>query len=141
MATAPSALRFAPGRSLRVDKPAAELYEDAVRRGEGIIAADGPLVVETAPHTGRSPRDKFIVREPSSEAHIGWGKLNKAMEQPQWDALTSGVDWAIVSLARPNALSGVGRFPMASWATVYEDEAIEILVRRNGRYAALAARR
>ncbi len=66
--------------------------------------------------------------------------LDASRSQPQWDALTSGVDWAIVSLARPNALSGVGRFPAATWATVYEDEAIEILVRRNGRYAALAAR-
>ena len=64
--------------------------------------------------------------------------LEASRSQPQWDALTSPVDWAIVSLARPNALSGVGRFPTATWATVYEDEAIEILVRRNGRYAALA---
>ena len=66
--------------------------------------------------------------------------VEASRSQPQWDALTSGVDWAILSLVRPNALSGVGRFPAAAWATVYEDEAIEILVRRNGRYAALAAR-
>jgi hypothetical protein len=67
--------------------------------------------------------------------------LDASRSQPQWDALTSGVDWAILSLARPNALSGVGRFPAATWATVYEDEAVEIVVRRNGRYGSLAAAR
>src|SRR4051812_44170367 len=65
----------------------AVLYEEVVRRREGMIAAEGPLVCRTGQHTGRSPNDKFIVREPSSEANIGWGKLNKAMEQAQWDAL------------------------------------------------------
>ena len=44
--------------------PTAELYEDAVRAGEGLIAAEGPLVVRTGKHTGRSPQDKFIVKEP-----------------------------------------------------------------------------
>jgi hypothetical protein len=39
---------------------------------------------------------------------------------------------------RPNALSGAGRFPSATWATVYEDDAVEILVRRSGRYRNLA---
>src|SRR4249919_2185228 len=65
----------------------AALYEEAVKKQEGTIAAEGPLVCRTGQHTGRSPNDKFIVREPSSEANIGWGKLNKAMEQAQWDAL------------------------------------------------------
>jgi hypothetical protein len=64
--------------------------------------------------------------------------LEASRSQPAWDALASGVDWAILSLPRPNALSGAGRFPSVTWATVYEDEAVEILVRRNGRYAALA---
>jgi phosphoenolpyruvate carboxykinase (ATP) len=65
----------------------AALYEEAVRRQEGVIAAGGPLVCRTGQHTGRSPSDKFIVREASSEANIGWGKLNQPMEQAQWDAL------------------------------------------------------
>ena len=66
--------------------------------------------------------------------------LDASRSQPAWDALVSGVDWAILSLPRPNALSGPGRFPNSAWATVYSDEAVEILVRRSGRYAALAGR-
>ncbi|MEE9187190.1 MAG: phosphoenolpyruvate carboxykinase (ATP), partial [Bacteroidota bacterium] len=42
------------------------LYEQVVQRREGIVAHMGPLVVRTGHHTGRSPNDKFIVREPSS---------------------------------------------------------------------------
>ena len=65
--------------------------------------------------------------------------LDASRSQPAWDALVSGVDWAILSLPRPNALSGDGRFPSAGWAIVYSDDAVDIVVRREGRYAALAA--
>ncbi|MGQ0571543.1 MAG: phosphoenolpyruvate carboxykinase [Armatimonadota bacterium] len=53
------------------------LYEHAVRRHEALIADGGPLVARTGHHTGRSPRDKFIVREPSSEERIWWGQHNQ----------------------------------------------------------------
>ena len=50
---------------------AAELYEQAVRLGEGKVAKDGPLVVLTGQHTGRSPKDKYFVVEPSvGSAHL-----------------------------------------------------------------------
>jgi phosphoenolpyruvate carboxykinase (ATP) len=65
----------------------AVLYEHAVRRNEGLIAADGPLVCRTGQHTGRSPNDKFIVREPSSEQHIAWGGPNRPMSTEQFDRL------------------------------------------------------
>jgi phosphoenolpyruvate carboxykinase (ATP) len=65
----------------------AALYEEAVRRQEGLIAADGPLVCRTGQHTGRSPNDKFLVREPSSEAHIAWGKVNRGMDPVHFDRL------------------------------------------------------
>ena len=65
----------------------AALYEAAVRDGEGIIAADGPLVVSTGTHTGRSPKDKFIVREPSSEANVGWGDVNHPITEEHYDRL------------------------------------------------------
>ena len=48
------------------------LYEHAVARGEARISEGGPLVVDTGRHTGRSPRDKFVVREPGSEGRIWW---------------------------------------------------------------------
>ena len=65
----------------------AVLYEEAVRRQEGIIAAEGPLACRTGQHTGRSPNDKFVVREPSCEANIAWGKVNRPMEPAHFEAL------------------------------------------------------
>jgi len=65
----------------------AELVEHALRRGEGILGNDGQLIVDTRPHTGRSPKDKFFVREPSSEAHIDWGETNRAIDAAVFDAL------------------------------------------------------
>lgn len=68
----------------------------------------------------------------------------RASESPQeWAQLqlAAGVDWAVLSRPRPDALSGVGRFPPAEWTTVFRDEAIEIVVRRSGRFAAVAAKR
>jgi phosphoenolpyruvate carboxykinase (ATP) len=65
----------------------APLVEHAVRRGEGILAADGPLVVETGKHTGRSANDKFIVRDATTEDTIWWGKTNKSMTPEQFAAL------------------------------------------------------
>ena len=65
----------------------ASLYEEAIRRHEGVIAAEGPLVCSTGQHTGRSPNDKFIVRESSSEAHVAWGKVNRAIDAAAFDHL------------------------------------------------------
>jgi phosphoenolpyruvate carboxykinase (ATP) len=63
------------------------LYEQAVRRREGAIAHLGPLVVHTGDHTGRSPNDKFIVKEPTSENEIWWGKVNRPFTQDNFDYL------------------------------------------------------
>jgi phosphoenolpyruvate carboxykinase (ATP) len=67
------------------------LYEHALRKGEGELGADGQFVVETGEHTGRSPKDKFFVREPGSETHIDWGETNKAIEPAVFDALLARV--------------------------------------------------
>jgi phosphoenolpyruvate carboxykinase (ATP) len=75
------------GRVVRANLSTPELYEDAVRAGEGIIAADGPLVVRTGKHTGRSPQDKFIVREPSSARKIWWGEVNRPIALEHYDRL------------------------------------------------------
>ncbi len=58
----------------------AALYEHAVRRGEAMIAAGGPLVADTGKFTGRSPKDKFIVRDALTEDAIDWGAVNQPLE-------------------------------------------------------------
>ncbi len=65
----------------------AELIEHAVCLGEGALGDRGAFVVRTVPHTGRSPKDKFIVREASTEAHIGWGDVNCALSPEHYQAL------------------------------------------------------
>ncbi|HEY7861988.1 MAG TPA: phosphoenolpyruvate carboxykinase (ATP), partial [Gemmatimonadaceae bacterium] len=55
---------------------APELIQEAVRRDEGKLADMGPFVAITSPHTGRSPNDKFIVRDPDVEKDVWWGKVN-----------------------------------------------------------------
>ena len=53
------------------------LYNHSVERGEGRIAEGGALAVDTGEHTGRSPKDKFVVREPGSEERIWWGDVTR----------------------------------------------------------------
>jgi phosphoenolpyruvate carboxykinase (ATP) len=74
-------------RRVHWDPSTPALYEEAVRRSEGMIAHLGPLVVRTGQHTGRSPGDKFIVREPSTEEKIGWGAVNRPFPPARFDAL------------------------------------------------------
>ncbi|MGD8322573.1 MAG: phosphoenolpyruvate carboxykinase (ATP), partial [Gemmatimonadota bacterium] len=57
-----------------------ELYEHAVQRHEGLVAHLGPLVVRTGQYTGRSPKDRYVVREPSSENDVWWGEVNQPFE-------------------------------------------------------------
>ena len=85
----PGAGRARPslGRHVRANLPTAELVEDAIRRGEGLIAAEGPLVVRTGKHTGRSPQDKFIVEEPTSRDKIWWGEVNRPISEAHYDRL------------------------------------------------------
>jgi phosphoenolpyruvate carboxykinase (ATP) len=65
----------------------AALYEHAVRRGEGLLSCDGALVCRTGLHTGRSPNDKFVVRDRLTESEIDWGKVNRPMDEPRFDLL------------------------------------------------------
>ena len=71
--------------------PAPRLYEEAVLRGEAEIVRFGPLAAETGQHTGRSPNDKFIVREPSSEGDVWWGTVNRPIGRESWDRLLAKV--------------------------------------------------
>ena len=80
-----------PAGTVHWNLVAPELVQAAARRGEGELADMGPFVAVTAPHTGRSPNDKFIVREPSTEQDIWWGKVNRAFEPDKFDALLADV--------------------------------------------------
>ena len=64
-----------------------DLVEHAIRNGEGRLAKDGPLVVETGQHTGRSAKDKFFVRDATTENTVWWGKTNVAMTPAHFAAL------------------------------------------------------
>src|SRR5213080_4632249 len=67
------------------------LYTHALARGEGRLAEGGPLVVDTGRFTGRSPKDKFVVREPGSEGRIWWGDVNRALEEVSFERLREKV--------------------------------------------------
>ena len=65
----------------------AELIENAVRRGEAQLSKDGALVCLTGQHTGRSPNDKFIIKDAETETTVDWGKVNVPMSPEHFDAL------------------------------------------------------
>ena len=67
------------------------LYEEVIRRNEALIAENGPLVFFTGKCTGRSPNDKFFVRESSSQEKIWWGKTNKPLEEEKFENLKARV--------------------------------------------------
>lgn len=73
------------GRSRNLTATA--LVEIALARGEGMLTDRGALAVRTGAYTGRSPKDKFIVREPSTERDVAWGDVNQAFDRARFDAL------------------------------------------------------
>jgi phosphoenolpyruvate carboxykinase (ATP) len=68
-----------------------QLYMHALTRGDGTLAEGGPLVVDTGVHTGRSPKDKFIVREPESEDRIWWSDVNADISEESFERLRDKV--------------------------------------------------
>ncbi len=74
-------------KNVFVDLPSAALAEIAIQRNEGRFASNGAIVVETGVRTGRSPKDRFVVEEPSTADAIDWGSVNQPISPAVFDAL------------------------------------------------------
>ena len=82
---------LAPRGQVHWNLVAPALIQDAVRRNEGQLADMGPFRAVTTPHTGRSPNDKFIVKDPSTSGDVDWGKVNQPMDDAHFEALLADV--------------------------------------------------
>ena len=83
--------------AVRADLARPQLVEEAVRRGEASLADTGALVALTGSHTGRSPQDKYFVREPATADVVDWGDVNHPMEPDQFAKL-----WSLACAAMRN---------------------------------------
>lgn len=75
------------GENVNMQLSVPQLVEKATTRGEAILTADGAITAQTGKYTGRSPKDKYIVEEPSSQDKIDWGKVNAPISSEVFDAL------------------------------------------------------
>jgi len=64
-----------------------ELAEHAIRRGEGHLASSGALLIYTGEFTGRSPKDRFIVKDDITSKTVDWNHINKPFDSEQFDLL------------------------------------------------------
>jgi phosphoenolpyruvate carboxykinase (ATP) len=93
-ATALSAVQgsgVVPGGPVHANLQAAALVAHALRRGEGRLAADGGLIVETGVHTGRSVQDKFTVDDPEISADVWWRMGNQKLPPARFEILKARV--------------------------------------------------
>lgn len=87
---APRIARWGAGAEYRGLHPA-ELIEHAVRRDEGLLSESGAFAVNTGAHTGRSPRDKFVVRNGLIADDMWWGSVNQPMSEEAFAALHADI--------------------------------------------------
>jgi phosphoenolpyruvate carboxykinase (ATP) len=75
------------GKNVHRNLPPGALVETSLRRGETRMASNGAIVGETGKRTGRSPKDKFIVKDATTEKTVNWGNVNQPFSSEQFDAL------------------------------------------------------
>ncbi len=86
-----------PSKEVFWNLATAPLVEEALLRGEGQLASTGAFVSHTGAHTGRSPDDRFVVREPACEDTVWWGEVNREISPEQFDGLRDRVCRALES--------------------------------------------
>ncbi|MEO7218857.1 MAG: phosphoenolpyruvate carboxykinase (ATP), partial [Gemmatimonadaceae bacterium] len=82
---------LAPTGTVHLNMVPPELFGAAARRQEGQFADMGPFAAVTAPHTGRSPKDKFLVSDPSTDNDVDWGDVNRKMDPAHFEVLLADV--------------------------------------------------
>src|SRR6187402_395271 len=65
----------------------AELTDQAVERGEGVLNDTGALIIKTGEFTGRSPKDKFTVKDETTADSVHWNDFNIPIEPKYFDTL------------------------------------------------------
>lgn len=75
------------GSNILVQPSVPVLVEKVLQRGEGVLTASGAVRAETGKYTGRSPKDKFTVREASVENSIDWGSVNQPISEEAFNRL------------------------------------------------------
>ena len=65
----------------------AELIEDTLKSGEGVLTSTGALMCDTGKFTGRSPKDRFVVKDAKTEDSVWWGNINIPFSEENFDKL------------------------------------------------------
>ncbi len=80
-----------PSGQVHWNLPPARLYEESFARKVGTLVHMGALATLTVPHTGRSPKDRFVVKDAATDDTVDWGAVNVPLASEHFDALRSDV--------------------------------------------------
>jgi len=81
---------FKPGNVFHNLTPA-HLVEEAIRRGEGTLGANGTLMVRTGERTGRSPNDRFVIEDDATKTTVDWGSVNIPQKPELYQHITKKI--------------------------------------------------
>lgn len=80
-------LGFTQAAQVHLNLTPAELVEEALRRGEGTLTDTGALMADTGKFTGRSPKDRFVVKDANTQDSVWWGDINIPFDADKFDQL------------------------------------------------------